>query len=149
MNAHADVALPFYKDAKGKTIDPIYRDAVEPMNAANNTIFSSPGLILIGVSWSWAVALKLVRYQKHDPYDIAHILLLAYQMKGMLWNLTILEGWLTTMCGAMNYAAYPQVEMDKTRKKMRHALSLIPQLQARPGSSHGYHAPSAPLVRVH
>lgn len=160
MNAHADVALPMSRNEKGKTYDPIYKDAMEPTNIANNTVFTAPGLTLIGVSWSWAVALKLVRYQKHDPYDIAHILLLGWQMKGVQWNRTVLEGWLTTMCAAMGYSAYPLPEMEKTRNKMRHAISLIQQLPTRPASSHGgsptyrppsnhsSHAPSALPIRV-
>ena len=55
-------------------------------NIKLNTIYSSPGLALIGVSWSWAVALKLVRYQKDDPADIAAILRFASQMKGYRWT---------------------------------------------------------------
>lgn len=160
MNAHADVALPLSRNEKGKTYDPIHKAAMEPTNITNNTIFSAPGLMLIGVSWSWAVALKLVRYQKHDPYDIAYILLLGWEMKGVQWNRTLLEGWLKTMCSAMGYSAYPVPEMEKTRNKMRHAISLIQQLPTRPASAHGSHAayrtpyshaahaPSAPLIRV-
>jgi hypothetical protein len=41
------------------------------------TVFSAPGLRLIAVPWLWAIALKLVRYQKRDPSDIAAILRMA------------------------------------------------------------------------
>ncbi|EIN06519.1 hypothetical protein PUNSTDRAFT_136375 [Punctularia strigosozonata HHB-11173 SS5] len=41
------------------------------------TVFAAPGLRLIAVPWLWAIALKLVRYQKNDPADIAAILRMA------------------------------------------------------------------------
>lgn len=94
------------------------------MNVRINTIFSSPGLRLIGVSWSWAVALKLVRYQKHDPYDIANILRLGRKQKGMRWTPEVLEGWLVSMCGAMGYSTYPRSQMEVTRERMRDAIRL-------------------------
>ncbi|KAJ3522580.1 hypothetical protein NM688_g8854 [Phlebia brevispora] len=77
MNAHADVALPMAVDPSGKYVDPIYNDAVHPQNVSMNTVYSSNGLVLVGVTWAWAVALKLVRYQKDDPTDIAAILALG------------------------------------------------------------------------
>ena len=93
-------------------------------NMAINTIFTSPGLVLVGVSWSWAVALKLVRYQKYDPYDIAQILLLGRRQRGVQWTRQLLEDWLLNMCGAMGYTAYPSWQMEATRDKMRHAIRL-------------------------
>ncbi len=57
----------------GKPFDPISYDALSTNNMKMNTIFTAPGLVLVGVSWSWAVALKLVRYEKHDPHDIASV----------------------------------------------------------------------------
>lgn len=125
MNAHADVSLPFARDVYGNLYDPIWTDAMKPDNIRINTVFAGRGLELIGVSWSWAVALKLVRYQKYDPYDIANILHLGQQQKGVQWTLQLLEGWLTTMCGnAMGYAAYSSDQMEAVRKKMRHAIHL-------------------------
>lgn len=97
---------------------------MQPNNVRINTIFSAPGLRLIGVSWSWAVALKLVRYEKHDPYDIANILRLGSRKKGVRWTREILEEWLIEMCSAMRYAAYPPAQMEATREKMRHAIKL-------------------------
>jgi len=134
MNSHADVALPLSRDKFGHLYDPIYRDAVEPNNVAQNTVYSSPGLILIGVSWSWAVALKLVRYKKDDPYDIACILLLGQKMKGLSWDRRTLEGWLLTMCSPMGYHAYAPPQMEQTRERMRHAIKLSQDLSSRPVS---------------
>ena len=53
----------------GKPFDPIYTDALSAGNLSVNTIFTSPGLVLVGVSWPWAVALKLVRYEKPGPME--------------------------------------------------------------------------------
>ncbi|OBZ73104.1 hypothetical protein A0H81_06743 [Grifola frondosa] len=124
MNACADVALPMARDTYGNVYDPIFADATSAHNVRTNTIFVAPGLMLIGVSWSWAVALKLVRYQKHDPHDIAHILRLGHRMRGVQWTRSVLEGWLLSMCATMGYAAYPPQQMEATRDKMRHAIRL-------------------------
>jgi len=124
MNACADIALPMSRDAYGNLYDPIWVDATSAQNTSMNTIFTSPGLVLVGVSWSWAVALKLVRYQKYDPYDIANILRLGRQQKGVQWTRYVLENWLVSMCGAMGYSAYPSWQMEATRDKMRHAIRL-------------------------
>ncbi|KAH9841083.1 uncharacterized protein C8Q71DRAFT_702063 [Rhodofomes roseus] len=124
MNACADVALPMSIDKYGQVYDPIWADAISPQNRKINTIFSQPGLELIGVSWSWAVALKLVRYQKYDPHDIAHILHLGRRQKGVQWTRHLMEEWLVNMCGAMGYHAYPSWQMEATRQKMRHAITL-------------------------
>ncbi|OCH92012.1 hypothetical protein OBBRIDRAFT_486551 [Obba rivulosa] len=131
MNAQADVSLPFARDTYGNLYDPIWTDAMTPDNVRINTIFACPGLELVGVSWSWAVALKLVRYKKHDPYDIAHILHLGQKQKGVQWTPQLLEGWLTTMCGnGMGYAAYSSTQMEGVRNKMRHAVGLVENSRA-------------------
>ncbi|KAI0795946.1 hypothetical protein C8Q75DRAFT_690868, partial [Abortiporus biennis] len=122
MNAHADVALPMSR--RCVVYDPIYNDALKRDNVVQNTVFEAPGLRLIGVSWSWAVALKLVRFKKDDPQDIAYILDLGRKMKGMQWSRHTLEGWLMTMCSAMNYAAYSPTQREETREKMRKAIKL-------------------------
>ncbi|KAI0933235.1 hypothetical protein AcW1_003122 [Taiwanofungus camphoratus] len=124
MNSCADVALPMSKDPYGKYYDPVWHDATSANNMRVNTIFISPGLVLVGVSWSWAVALKLVRYEKYDPYDIANILRLGRRQRGVQWTRQVLENWLLTMCGAMGYAAYTSWQMAATREKMRHAIRL-------------------------
>ena len=104
--------------------DPIWTDAVSAQNRKINTIFSAPGLELVGVSWSWAVALKLVRYEKYDPHDIANILRLGNRQKGIRWTRQIMEEWLVNMCGAMGYRSYPSWQMETTRDRMRHAIAL-------------------------
>ncbi|RPD55232.1 hypothetical protein L226DRAFT_470630 [Lentinus tigrinus ALCF2SS1-7] len=126
MNACADVALPISRDTFGKPFDPISYDALSPNNVEKNTIFKSKNgmLVLVGVSWGWAVALKLVRYEKHDPYDIASILRLGHQQRKVKWTRTLLEQWLRQMCIAMNYDSYTPYQMETTRQRMRHAIAL-------------------------
>ncbi|KAI0324222.1 hypothetical protein GY45DRAFT_1331763 [Cubamyces sp. BRFM 1775] len=125
MNACADVALPMSSDPiYGTPYDPVYKDAVDESNVRNNTIFTAPGLILIGVSWSWAVGLKLVRYQKHDPQDIAHILRLGYRLRNVQWSRRVLENWLLSMCAPMGYILCSPWQIQATRQKIRHAIQL-------------------------
>ena len=102
--------------------DPIYSEAIQPNNVMLNTIYSSRGLRLVGVSWSWAVALKLVRYKKDDPEDIAAILKFGTQLKGLQWTRSIMEHWLLNMCSPMGYASYRPDQIDDTREKMRDAV---------------------------
>ncbi len=111
----------------GKPFDPISYDALSTNNMKMNTIFTAPGLVLVGVSWSWAVALKLVRYEKHDPHDIASILRLGHRQRNVKWTRTLLEQWLVAMCSAMGYTAYTPYQMETTRQKMRHAIALAYQ----------------------
>lgn len=124
MNSAADVALPMARDPHGKTFDPIYTDAVSPTNTSINTLFTSPGLVVIGVSWAWSIALKLVRYEKHDPHDIASILRLGHRQRNVKWTCSLLENWLVQMCSAMGYTAYAPWQMNATRQKMCHAIAL-------------------------
>ncbi|KAI0764162.1 hypothetical protein BD413DRAFT_483165 [Trametes elegans] len=125
MNACADVALPMSAHpVYGTTYDPIYTHAIETVNVVQNTLFASPGLVLLGVSWPWAVALKLVRYQKHDPQDIAHILRLGRRTRRVQWSRATMERWLVEMCSPMGYTNYSPWQMEVTRQKMRHAISL-------------------------
>lgn len=106
----------------GQLTDPIYNDAMSVTNLSTNTVFSSPGLVLVGVTWSWAVALKLVRYQKDDPTDIAAILSLGAHMQGLQWTRQLLEDWLHGHCGPMGYSQYPMERINETRAKMRDAI---------------------------
>ncbi|KAH9940045.1 uncharacterized protein BXZ73DRAFT_99040 [Epithele typhae] len=124
MNAAADVALPMSFDAHGKKYDPIFADAASAQNTAVNTLFTSPGLVLVGVSWAWSVALKLVRYEKHDPHDIASILRLGHRQRNVRWTRTLLENWLLGLCAPMGYAAYDPWQMENARQRMRHAIQL-------------------------
>lgn len=108
----------------GKKFDPIHADSVATHNTNVNTIFTSPGLVVIGVPWAWGVALKLVRYQKHDPHDIASILRLGHRQRNVRWTRSLLEGWLLSLCGPMGYTAYTPYQMETVRHKMRHAIAL-------------------------
>lgn len=89
-----------------------------------NTIFTAPGLVLIGVSFSWAVALKLVRYQKHDPQDIANILRLGHRLRKVHWTRSLLESWIMSNCSPMSPSLYSPWQVEATRQKMRHAIGL-------------------------
>ena len=101
-------------------------------NVGLNTVYESQGLVLVAVSWSWAVALKLVRYEKHDPHDIASILRLGHRQRNVKWTRALLEQWLIQMCGAMGYTAYAPWQIDATRQKMRHAIALAYSLTPPP-----------------
>ena len=114
----------FTRSPYGRKYDPIYTDALSANNTRVNTIFTSPGLVVVGVSWAWSVALKLVRYAKHDPHDIASILRLGHRQRNVKWTHALLEAWLVNLCGAMGYAAYTPHQMEATRQKMRHAIAL-------------------------
>jgi hypothetical protein len=108
--------------------DPVYKDALTEQNIKTNTVFSSQGLVLVAVSWSWAVALKLVRYRKDDPSDIASILSLGTKVKGCQWTVDLLQMWLLTLCGPMGYANYPLHEIRNTQSKMLDAIKRAQQL---------------------
>lgn len=97
-------------------------------NIATNIVFESQGLVLVAVSWSWAVALKLIRYQKDDPNDIAAILKLGTQMRGCKWTVEVFEGWLNKFCSPMGYKYYPPQELAKNRAKMQDAIKRAQQL---------------------
>ena len=88
-----------------------------------NTIFTSPGLVLIGVTWAWAVALKLVRYEKYDPYDVASILHLHIRQHNVKRTWSLLERWLSETCSAMGYTSYPPDQMEALRERMCHAVA--------------------------
>ncbi|KAI9060795.1 hypothetical protein FKP32DRAFT_1595123 [Trametes sanguinea] len=125
MNACADVALPMAADpVYGMRYDPVYAAAVEAQNVKENTIFSAPGLVLIGVSWPWAIAFKLVRYQKHDPYDIAYMLRLGQRDGNVDWTRQVLEWWIFTKCTPMASVLCSPAQHSLTRDKMRHAIHL-------------------------
>jgi hypothetical protein len=86
----------------GPPYDPIYVSSVTPSNIATQTLFRSPGLHLIGVPPSWGVALKIVRYEKHDPADICAILRGGPAAGRGWWEWTeeSLERWLRDNCTA-------------------------------------------------
>ncbi|KAK7692552.1 hypothetical protein QCA50_004182 [Cerrena zonata] len=137
MNSHADVSLPMAMNERGHHYDPIYKDAVDPRNVGINTIYDSPGLILISVSWSWAVALKLARFQKNDPHDIAQILSLGYRQTRVVWTARILEEWIRSNCWAMGYDGYNPVLMENIRNRIQSSIDMTrllnPAMALQPG----------------
>ncbi|EIM84724.1 uncharacterized protein STEHIDRAFT_148077 [Stereum hirsutum FP-91666 SS1] len=98
MNSHADVALPMAYDPSGALYDPIHTSALSPSNIQTNTLFTSPSLTLISTTWPWSIALKLVRFQKDDPRDIAAMLKLGFWKAGIRWDEGRLEGWIRECC---------------------------------------------------
>ena len=112
----------------GHVVDPIYNDATTQQNIGMNTVFESQGLVLIAVSWSWAVALKLIRYRKDDPSDIAAILSLGTQVKGCQWTVELLQSWLLNLCSPMGYHAYPPEKIHETQLRMKDAIKRAQQL---------------------
>lgn len=77
------------------------------------TLFSAAGL-----------ALKLVRYQKDDPHDVAAILRLGRAETGVQWTPDGLEQWLRVQCWPMGYDAYSAWQLDAFRHVVRHAVRL-------------------------
>ncbi|TFY79677.1 hypothetical protein EWM64_g4338 [Hericium alpestre] len=124
MNAHADVALPMAPDRYGRLYDPIAHASMNQTNIDHNTIYSSPGLLLVGVTWAWGLALKFVRYQKDDPGDVAAMLRLAYWQRGIKWDVDSLEKWMTAICWPMGYSSYPHPKVETLRKRLHHAIAL-------------------------
>lgn len=54
-----------------RTYDPIATSSTTlSTDTDEREVFSAPGLRLIAVDWAWALALKFVRYAKHDPEDV-------------------------------------------------------------------------------
>ncbi len=68
-----------------------------------------------------------MRFEKHDPQDIAGILRLGYQERNVKWTRALLEDWLLAMCSPMGYTAYSPWQMEATRQKMRRAIALAYQ----------------------
>jgi len=108
-NSDADVALPMAPDALGlgPPYDPIYVSSVHSSNIAAQTVYNSPGLLLIAVPPPWGVALKIARYSKDDANDICAILKMvapksggAYA-KGAGWTPDSLERWLWAHCWSL------------------------------------------------
>lgn len=97
------------------------------------TIFQAHGLHLIAVPWMWAIALKLVRYQKNDPMDVAAIIRMAMRRLPHLeqsWRTPqYLEANLVAHCSPMYQNYHPQI-MDVMRQRMADACrrAATPQL---------------------
>lgn len=110
---------------RGHIYDPIYYDAKQPNNVDMNTIYSSPGLVLISVTMFWGVALKLVRYKKEDPTDIVAMLRHGTKLNGVQWTPQIMENWIKTLCWPMGYDSYQPQRIDELRDRIQDAVRLL------------------------
>ncbi|KAI9451245.1 hypothetical protein F5148DRAFT_1240066 [Russula earlei] len=123
LNDHADVALPLAVDQQGRTYDPIFYASTRDQNAVPQTIFDERGLALVAVPWPWAMALKLVRYEKKDPEDCAAVLRLGFSQRGIRWTIAGLEQWISERCWPMNYSSYQPPQKAQLRQRIQDALS--------------------------
>ncbi|EIW78022.1 hypothetical protein CONPUDRAFT_84249 [Coniophora puteana RWD-64-598 SS2] len=135
MNADPDVALPFARNANAEVYDPIYHDSKQPNNVSMNAVFDSPFLTLIAVTPFWGVALKLVRYKKEDPSDIAALLRHGTTLNGVQWTPEILESWLTRLCWPMGYNQYQGQQLGELRDRIRDAVRNAQAYDAAHGTS--------------
>ncbi|KIJ62450.1 hypothetical protein HYDPIDRAFT_114573 [Hydnomerulius pinastri MD-312] len=142
MNADPDVALPFARDPKGHIYDPIYYDSKQPNNVEMNTVYSSPGLLIISVTMFWGVALKLVRYKKEDPTDIVAMLRHGTKLNGVQWTPRIMETWVKTLCWPMGYNDYQPQRIEELKGRIQDAVRLLQNSSDEflPGSNEHSHA---------
>ncbi|KAI9566650.1 hypothetical protein HD554DRAFT_2205914 [Boletus coccyginus] len=156
MNADPDVALPFARDPRGHTYDPIYYDAKQPNNIEMNTIYSSNGLVLVSVTMFWGVALKLVRYQKEDPTDIVAMLRHGTKLNGVHWTPLIMENWIKTLCWPMGYDSYQPQRIGELRERIQDAplptsfdLAIVPHRSFQHDTSSRSSSSSSMQVPMH
>jgi len=123
INDHADVALPMAYDQQVRTYDPIFYAATRPQNAEPQTIFNGRGLALVAVPWPWAMALKLVRYEKKDPDDCAAIIRLGFAQRGIRWTVAGLEQWISDRCWPMGYSNYQPPQKAQLRQRIQDAIA--------------------------
>ncbi|KAH8105104.1 hypothetical protein BXZ70DRAFT_919402 [Cristinia sonorae] len=133
MNAHADTALPHRPplEKAPQTYDHVWHAAMEKQNMEDNTIYRSDYLRLIAVPWSWGVALKLQRYLKFDPYDIACILNRGKTIRAVRhWDLRTIEVWLRQQCSALGYDWFSAEQIYIMRERMQHAICFAQKIEA-------------------
>jgi hypothetical protein len=122
----------------GRTYDPIFYDSTRPQCVDSQTIFNARGLALVAVPWPWAMALKLVRYQKKDPVDCAAVLRLGVAQRGIRWTLDGLEQWIMERCWPMGYTDYSPPQRQQLRERMQDALNrAFPPEPPEPGGTDG------------
>jgi len=108
---------------QGRTYDPIFHAATRPQNAEPQTIFSARGLALVAVPWPWAMALKLVRYEKKDPDDCVAIIRLGFAQRGIRWTVAGLEQWISDRCWPMGYNNYQPPQKAQLRQRIRDVIA--------------------------
>ncbi|KAI0313517.1 hypothetical protein OF83DRAFT_1065383 [Amylostereum chailletii] len=124
MNAAPDVALPMARDDYGRTHDPVYTSFLADAGKEDYTVFSAPGLQLIAVNWAWAIAFKLVRYEKNDSRDVQAMIRMLSHTRGGRWDASFLEQWITTTCWPMGYSSYAPPQKEQLRRRIDHAVRL-------------------------
>ena len=146
MNDHADVVLPYtrrcvanvclplpsrcsimpcYSEKSRELYDYVWHASMERPNVHNNTVYRSKALNLVAPPWAWCVALKLVRFEKNDPYDVACILTRGRQVGAVRqWDTVTIEKWLSDNCGVMGYARYNPQQVIVMRQRMNQAIVL-------------------------
>ncbi|KAG2032921.1 hypothetical protein BDR03DRAFT_728497 [Suillus americanus] len=129
MNADPDVALPFAHNSQGQLYDPIYHDSKQANNVDMNTVYKSPGLVVISVTMFWGVALKLVRYKKEDPTDIVAMLRHGTKLNGVQWTPHIMETWIKTLCWPMGYNTYKPEQAQELRNRIHDAVHHLQTLR--------------------
>jgi hypothetical protein len=133
-----DILGILYCSPQGQTYDPIFYATVRPENATPQTIFSARGLALVAVPWLWAMALKLVRYEKQDPVDCAAVLRLGFAQRGIRWTYETVEMWITERCWPMRFADYLPSPRQQLRVRIQDALNhAFPLESSGPGGADG------------
>lgn len=129
---------------QGQLYDPIYHDSKQSNNIDMNTVYKSPGLVVISVTMFWGVALKLVRYKKEDPTDIVAMLRHGTKLNGVQWTPHIMETWIKTLCWPMGYNTYKPQQAQELRNRIHdavHHLQTLPE-NSPEGPSHMALVPS-------
>jgi hypothetical protein len=106
-----------------------------------NTVYSSPGLMVISVTMFWGVALKLVRYKKEDPTDIVAMLRHGTKLNGVQWTPPIMEDWIKTLCWPMGYNSYRPHQAEELRNRIHDAVhQLQTSTESSPVEEHSHMA---------
>ncbi|KAG1875998.1 hypothetical protein C8R48DRAFT_811267 [Suillus tomentosus] len=116
------VAIKFRIGTQGQLYDPIYHDPKQANNIDMNTIYNSPGLVVISVTMFWGVALKLVCYKKEDPTDIVAMLHHSTKLNGVQWTPHIMETWIKTLSWPMGYNTYKPQHAQELQNRIHEAV---------------------------
>jgi hypothetical protein len=114
---------PHAYSQQGLTYDPIFYNSTIQQNAAAQAIFNERSLALVAVPWPWAIALKLVRYDKKDREDCAAVLRIGASQRGIRWTVAGLEQWISERCWPMQYSAYQPAQKAELRERLQDTLA--------------------------